>query len=289
MRRSNSVDKGPVALGSWERTVHIRSLVESLSSVRATSALRLSCYTMAISAGLLMLGACAKATVADRFEGDASENAGHGGDSGHGGTTDGGTAGTSGTGMGENDATIAFDSGRASDGGDPSDGDGSVSDFDAEAPDAASTSCFLGLERTAHRDADLVSVHGRAGDLGDVSYAIAGSSAGAGGRDGIQRFTNASSGHIGHPENIRDTGLWMWSGETVVEGMTYVAMSTDSETGPWINFRIYADNFDTRITCPDGSGFGSFTFMKFAGRVIEGTYEFQCPDANIDVRGCFRY
>jgi hypothetical protein len=202
------------------------------------------------------------------------------GGAGRGGAADAG-AGTGGDSAGASDggAVGAF-AGAAGESG--AGGDGAVDvHVDIEA-------CLASLIGPSTEDA--ISVRGRAGVLGVVDYAIAGYSAGASGLDGLQRFTNGYYGQLGTPVGISDTGLWMWtqSGPVVV-GKVYTS-GYDVPGGAQLNFRIYADSYSKWVSC-SGWGSGHFTFTQFqvGSLLATGGYDFQCPEAGIDVSGCFRY
>lgn len=144
---------------------------------------------------------------------------------------------------------------------------------------------------------DIVSARGRAGALGAVDYTIAGYSAGAHGPDGLQRATNSTSGQRGTPAGISDTGLWLWTQNgPVVVGTVY---GSDESGGAQVEFRVIADDYTTAVSCPEPqSGSGRFVFTQFDpslgglednGVRATGGYSYQCLEADIDVRGCFRY
>lgn len=138
--------------------------------------------------------------------------------------------------------------------------------------------------------ADVVSVHGHAGALGAVDYVIAGYSAGASGADGLQRFTNSYYGQVGTPAGISDTGLWMWTQhDPVVIGKVYTS-GYDVPGSAQLSFRIFAQDYTVGLSCPSwGSGHFTFTAFQTGSLLASGGYDFQCPEADIDVSGCFRY
>jgi len=173
--------------------------------------------------------------------------------------------------------------------------EGGAGDADAEggaggADDAPNDieSCLANLVGPV--TADIVSVRGHAGALGAVDYVIAGYSAGASGADGLQRFTDSYYGQAGTPADISDTGLWLWTQhDPVVVGTVYTS-GYNVPASAQLSFRIFANSYATGVSCPVW-GSGHFTFTQFqTGSVLaSGGYDFQCPEADIDVRGCFRY
>ncbi len=146
--------------------------------------------------------------------------------------------------------------------------------------------------------ADIVSVHGLAGQLGVVNYSMRGASAGASGEYGIQRFTNAAYGTTNLPpvasKGDWDTGLWAWSSfEPVTVGTVYQGTNLDKALNnkPFFDLRISTDG--PYIACKTGAGSGRFVFTRFGNvsreHPVEGMYEFGCPDAGVVVSGCFHY
>lgn len=138
---------------------------------------------------------------------------------------------------------------------------------------------------------DYVHVTGQAGVYGAVDFIIGGNSAGASSYTGIQRFTNSFFLRQGLPAAVTNIGLWMWThGLSVSIDKEYVA-DNDRRTlpVPFIDFQITPG-----VGCPAGLGQGTFTFTRFApipttATPVEGVYDFHCPDAGVEVHGCFLY
>lgn len=136
---------------------------------------------------------------------------------------------------------------------------------------------------------DAISVHGTVADLGSVDYVIWGYSAGATDANGLQRFTNTYYGKQNAPDNLFDTGLWAWTDTpTVEDGRKYFPGGVVR-----LDFRVSVDDGTRQIGCISGQA-GFFVFTSFGGDIptrkpYTGYYEFECPDANIHVHGCFAY
>lgn len=142
---------------------------------------------------------------------------------------------------------------------------------------------------------DDVTVIGTAEPLGQVDIHITkGNSAGVAFREtGGQFFT--SGNQMGTPK-VGDVGLWLYPPTTRIEpGVQYDETNANQVSGKsLINFRLSAPS-GPGATCPPGKGFGSLLFDRVMfwsrkdGGVTSGAYLFSCPDAGIDVRGCFAY
>lgn len=138
---------------------------------------------------------------------------------------------------------------------------------------------------------DYVHVTGQAGVYGAVDFIIGGNSAGAASSTGIQRFTDSFYRRPGLPSAVTYLGLWMWTyGLPVSIGKEYVADNDRrSLPVPFLDFRI-----SPGVDCPAGLGQGTFTFTRIAptpttATPVEGVYDFHCPDAGVEVHGCFLY
>lgn len=141
------------------------------------------------------------------------------------------------------------------------------------------------------RRADSVWVKGRAGSLGELEYVISGLSAGGNDQNNVQRFTRGDYSSSGFPGGVIHNSLWLWTQGRVDVGNTYVGnnFSRYDASVPYIEYAL-----PPVVLCPPGEGRGRFHFTEYISnypepRRIDGWFEFQCPDAGIDVRGCFHY
>lgn len=214
-------------------------------------------------------------------DGGAVADAGHAPDAGAvdpGTTEDAGTTQDAGT---TEDAGTTDDAGTTQDAGAAPDA-GSMRDAGCAEELAWLVAAYAG---------DYVHVTGQAGVYGAVDFIIGGNSAGASSYTGIQRFTNSFFVKQGLPAAVNDIELWMWTyGLSVSIGKEYVADNDRRQLPvPFIDFRI-----SPGVDCPMGLGQGTFTFTRFApipttATPVEGVYDFHCPDAGLEVHGCFLY
>ena len=192
------------------------------------------------------------------------------------------------------DAGTRVDAGRVIDAGAGLDGG-----YDSDARAAGRFNCMDDLT-VSFSGPDFISVHGHAGTLGAVNYTIGGYSAGVTGGNGTQRFTGNYFGERGMPSGISQTSLYLWTGKTpLLVGQTYEGTNSEGNADPSITTMIFIDfgasaDSAVGVGCPRGSGTGRFVFTQFSvtsssPTLIEGSYEFHCPDAAIDVAGCFHY
>lgn len=142
---------------------------------------------------------------------------------------------------------------------------------------------------------DVISVQGTAGRLGNVSYTVYGLSYGGGSIYGFSHDTFGTL--VGTPQDqISKTSLGLRSFTPAQTQHVYVGDNSHpfDAIPPFID--ISFPLFTGTVYCPASAGTGSYVYSVYAypgdGGInsgVTGTFQYRCPDAGIDVAGCFRY
>jgi hypothetical protein len=152
-------------------------------------------------------------------------------------------------------------------------------------PPHAPTGSFGGgcTPSKGNANADVVSIHGTYGALGSIDYTIQGfSTRYAQSKSGVRRRTGDVASEL---------DLAMFADEEMARtGRAYVGNNESPRNGPFIGLLFIGGEKQVEH-CSTGEGRGSFVFTRFLEDdvVASGTYDFSCPDRDIDVHGCFRY
>lgn len=176
---------------------------------------------------------------------------------------------------------------------------GGVVDTGPGSPPATSYNCTSLPPSINPTSSDVISVAGQAGALGAVSYTIYGPAAYYGTTvaraNGFDHFTSGTVAGTS-AGTISSTEFWLWN-STALHSRELISGDNSNPATyvpPYIDLRVGAGA--TASSCPSGAGTATvdLSLFEYPGdggtqSGVLGTFRFQCPDAGVDLSGCFRY
>lgn len=173
-------------------------------------------------------------------------------------------------------------------------GPGPRSDAGRDADAGGDESCLSELRALMpSQGASLVHVTGSAGAEGAVDFIIGSYGAGSSDDTGIYRGVTGHFVSVRVPASIEFVGLELWTGSNPVQvGVEYQAdNATYRGPTPYLDVSVGPPVYP--LACQSQAQ-GRFRFRRFASppsfaTPVEGDFQVRCPDAGLDVQGCFLF